>query len=461
MTGQALAGLAGLNFVFLVCGASVLWVTRGWRSWLEFARIGGLAYLTGVAGVGVVWTLLLVASVPFSGWLVLLTAPAFLAAAVFGGHRLGRKRPSLGSIRGARASIVAVVGVAAAGLLLEAMFRAARLSGLYNWDAWAFWIPKGKAIYYLDSLDEGFFTALPGSSYPPLVPVLDAAAFHAMGSVDVNTLHVQFWFYGAGFVWGLAGVLSERVASWILWPFVVVLLVAPRLGPRFMVPEADLLLDFFFVLAAVLVVLWLLDRQPWRLIVATILLGAMVLTKREGVLLACFVIAAAVLASAPRWREVWRPLAVASAVAVAVAIPWRAWYVVNGVGGEAPAGGGLDPRENTARLWPSLRLALDVLFASGYWNVIVAVGLGALIVGVLARAYGPVLFFGALLALVTLGGAWITWAIPELEITQELGANPIVRYMGAAALLCAAASPLLLAEAWNAAVPRREKVEPS
>jgi len=459
MTIRALAGIAALNLLFFACGAVLLWLAGGWKTWLELARLGGLAYLAGLAAVGVVWTLLLLAAVPFSSWLILLTAVAFLVSGFVGGRRLGRRRPSRGPIEGNRGLVVAASGIAAAGVFLEALFRQSRLSGLYHWDAWAFWVPKGKAIYFFGGLDEGFFTALPGSSYPPLVPVLDAAAFHAMGSVDVNTLHVQYWFLGAGFVWALAGLLSERVVAWILWPFMVVLLVAPRLGRRFTVPEADHLLDFLFVLAAVLLVFWLLDQERWRLVVAMTLMCGMVLTKREGLLLAAFLIAAALLASGPRWRGAWRPLAVTTAVVIASAAPWRMWYLVHGVGGEAPAGGGFDPRENTERLWPSLRLALDVLFAGGYWSVIVPVAIGALFVAALAKAYVPVAFFGALVVLVTLGGAWITWAIPELEITQELGANPIVRYTGAAALLCAAASPVLLGAAWNAVAGKRETVE--
>ena len=54
--------------------------------------------------------------------------------------------------------------------------------GLYWFDAWSFWVPKAKAIYFFGGLDEEFFTELPGASYPLLVPVLDAAAFHAMGA---------------------------------------------------------------------------------------------------------------------------------------------------------------------------------------------------------------------------------------------------------------------------------------
>ena len=451
MTMQALVGLFGLNLIFVVCGASALWLARGWRTWLEFARLGGLAYLTGVAAAAGAWTLLLVAGAHLSLWLILATPVAFVIGGVIGGRMLGRSPPSVGSAVSTNGLLVAAVGVAASGLFLEVMFRVARLAGLYNWDAWAFWVPKGKAIYFFGGLDQEFFTTLPGSSYPPLVPVLDAAAFHVMGAVDVNTLHLQFWFLGAGFVWALAGLLSERVPAWMLWPFVLVLLVAPRIGRRFAVPEADLLLDFFFVLGAILVGVWLLDRERWRLVVATILLCGMVVTKREGMLLAAVLIAAALLASARRWRVAWPTLGIMAAVTAAIAAPWRIWYVAHGVAGEGPTGSGFNLSENPERLWPSLRLALDVLFDSGYWSVIVPVALGALVVAALARANALVVYFGTLIVLVTLSGGWITWAIPELPISQELGGNPIVRYMGAAALLCAAASPVLLSSAWSAA----------
>jgi hypothetical protein len=271
-----------------------------------------------------------------------------------------------------------------------------------------------------------------------------------MGSADVVTLHVQYWLLGAGFVWALAGLLAERVPAWMLWPFVLLLLVAPRIGPRFLITEADLFLDAMFVLAALLVALWLTGHERWRLIVATVLMSGMVLTKREGLLLAAVLVVSALLASAPQWRYAWPRIGVAAATVGVVALPWRVWYLVHGVSGEAPQGGGLNPTENSERLWPSFRLAFDVLLSSDYWSVLVPVAIGAIVLAALARVFGLAVFFGSLVLLVTLGGGWITWSITELEITQDLGGNPIVRYIGAAALLCAAASPQLLASAWSA-----------
>jgi hypothetical protein len=454
VTPHALAGIVLLNASFLICGAAVLWLARGWESWSEFVRLGGIAYLAGVASAGGVWTLLLVFDVPFSLWLVVATPPAFAAAAVFGGRKLGRPRPSAGSIATSPGLLVTALGIAVCGLLLEVIFRAARLSGLYNWDAWSFWVPKGEAIYFFGGLDKQFFTTLPGASYPPLVPTLDAAAFHFMGSPDVVTLHLQYWFLGAGFVWAIAGLLSRRVPPWILWPFMLLLLVAPRIGRRFDVPEADFLLQFFFVTAALLIACWLRDRQRWQLVVATLFLCGMVLTKREGILLTAALLLATLLASLTMRRSAWLAVGVATVVVVLVGVPWRIWYSVHGVAGEASSGAGVDLTLNPSRAWGSFRLAFDVLTSGQYWSVIVPVAVGAVVLAALAREAGLAVYFGTLVALVTLGGAWVTYAIPTLPITQALGGNPIVRYMGAATLLAAAASPLLLSAAWSSAATK-------
>jgi hypothetical protein len=456
MSTHALVGLAGLNALCLVCGLAALWLVRGFATLAEAARLAGLGYFLGVAVVGAVWTLWLVAGLPFALWTVLAVPLSMTAGLGVAARRHGRRRPTWRLPVADRSTIVAAVGIAAAGVVLEAFFRVARLSGLYEWDGWSFWIPKGKAIYFFGDLDVGFFTSLPGSSYPPLVPVLDAAAFHAMGSADVVTLHVQYWLFGVGFVWALAGLLAERVPAWILWPFVLLVLVAPRIGRRFFVTEADLFLDCLFVLAAILVAYWLLDGDRWLLVTATGLMGAMVLTKREGMLLAALLVACALLTSAREWRHAWPRLGLAAAAIAAVAAPWRIWYVRHGTAGEGPTGG-IFTLDNVDRLWPSVRLAFDVLFSSAYWSVTVPVAVGALALAIVARAYRPAIFFGSLLLLVTLGGGWITWVIPELPITHDPAANPIVRYTGAAALLGVAAAPLLLALAWGRATSEPEE----
>ena len=450
MSLDALAGLAFLNVLFALCGAAQLWWVRGWATSGELARLAGLAYLLGVATVGTLWTLLLIVGVPLSLWVAVAVPSLATLVCIVLARRSGRDLPRIDRVASKRGLLATAVGIAAAAVFFEALFRAFRLSGLQWWDAWSFWVPKAKAVYFFGDLDVEFFTTLPGSSYPPLVPVLDAAAFRFMASPDVVTLHAQYWLLGVGFVWGLAGLLAERVPAWLLWPFMLLLLVAPRIGRRMPITEADLLLDYLFVLAAILVLFWVVDGERWRLLSATVLMCGMVLTKREGLLLAGLIVLAGLVVTARRWRASWPGLGLTVLIVAAVAAPWRIWYVAHGVAGEGPETGGLDPTENAERLWPSLRLAFDVLFSSNYWSVLVPVMVGALILAAFARAFTPVVFLGVLVAVTTLGGGWIVWAVPELPLTQELGGNPIVRYMGSAALLCAAASPLLLSATWSA-----------
>ena len=448
MTAAALIGLLGLNLLYLAAGAALLWALRGWRSWAETARLAGLSYLTGVALMGTLWSLALVAGIPLSLAFLGASFAAVLVVALGAGLRLGRTVPTRSPARLTRDGLVGAAGVAATCLFLAALFRAARLSGLYAWDAWSFWVPKAKSIYFFGELDEQLLRSVPNGSYPPLIPVLDSAAFHFMGGPDVVTLHVQFWFFAAGFVFAAAGLLAERVPAWLLWPSLVLVLVAPRVGDRLLTPQADFLLDYCFVVAALLLLRWLDDGRGWQLTTAAVLLAAAALTKREGIMLAGCLLAAALVASARHWRVRWPPLAVTAAAVAVAALPWRAWYAAQGIGSELPPGGLVRGLE-ADRLGPSLRLSLEVLFDVRLWSLVVLLGCAAIALAALVRAFQPAVFVATLLALVTLGGAWVTWVFTELPVTAEESANPIVRYTQAAVLLLAVLTPPLLGAVWN------------
>jgi len=444
---QAVGAVAALNALYLAVGASLLWVVRSAGTWIDVVRLLGLAYVVGLVLTGLAWSFLLIAGVPFS-LAVVLGVPILVTAGLLAlGRARRRSLPTGARVDGGSSLVVTAVGVAAAGVLLEALLRSARLSGLYWFDGWSFWIPKAKAIYFFGGLDEQFFTELPGASYPILVPALDAAVFHVVGSADVLALHFQYWLFALGFVWALAGLLSERVPAWILWPCVLLLLVAPRIGRRFQVTEADLFLDYLFVLAAVLVAFWIVDGGRWRLLVAALLLCAIVNTKREGLLLATVLLAAALIATSRRWRARWPAIGIVALVAVAAAVPWRLWYVSRDVEGESGSQG-LIRGDGRDLLWPSVRRSLDVLWDPGYWNLIVPVFIGALAVAALARVGRLAVFSGALVAFVVAGGVWATWNFSQTGAGFVLGGNFVIRFMGAAALLCAATAPLLLSAAW-------------
>jgi len=432
---RPLVGLAVLSLAFTGTGALALWAFGAIPTWARLLRYGGLAYLVGVGLCGTCWTFLLVVGVPAGA-----------------GRRLGRPRPAAGSLRPRPGAALAVtaVGIAATGIFYEALFRAGRLQGLQSYDGWAFWIPKAKAIFLFHGLDEQFFSLLPGRSYPPLVPAVDAAAFHAMGGIDVVTLHLQFWVFALALGWAVAGLLTELAPGWIAWPFVVLALVVPRVGDRLLIPQADTIVYAFVVPSTLLLVLWLREPRRWQLLTAAALLVAAANTKREGLLLAAVVLAAAGIGTADRLRRTWPPLAAVGLVVVASALPWRIWFATRDLAGEGPAGGALGPGD---RAWPAVKLAVGAFFDSSLWSVLATAVVASFVLGLVARPRRTAVFLGSFLVLGVLSASWIVWVYPEIPLTTEESTNPLVRYLVALVLASAAIAPAVLTEVWRSSDP--------
>ena len=451
MTVRALAGLAAFNGFLLLVGATALTALRGWRSWYELVRTAGLAYMLGVALLGVALSITLVLGVPFSFGAIVLTGAALALGAFVLRRPLARWRPQLPLERAPGIGFVALAFGVLVVVYLEALFRAGRLAGLSAWDAWAFWVPKAKAIYFFGGLDEQFFRELANPTYPPLVPALEASAFHFMGSADAVTLHVQFWFFACGFVAAIAGLLAPRVRAVFLWPCLLLVLVAPRVVGRNLDPQADFLLDYFFALAALLVAFWLVEREPWLLATACVFMAAALLTKREGQLLVACVVLAAAVGSWRRWRFAWPRLALAASVAISAAIPWRIWFSSRDLTGELPAAGALALFDHLDRGWPAFESAITTVFDYDLWLVIVPLVGAAVALAYLAGARILPTYTLTLYALVTAGLTWVLWSFTELELpfVQDEGVNPIVRLSGSLVIASAALLPLLLDVAWR------------
>jgi hypothetical protein len=457
---RALAGLALFNLFMLGVGTSVLALILGWHSARQIVAGSGLGYMVGVALLGIALSIELVIGVPFSFATIVLTGAAFVLVAAALGRRVGRWRPAPPPETGAPgAGLVAVAFGALIVVYLEALFRAGRLAGLSAWDAWAFWVPKAKAIYFFGGLDEQFFRELANPTYPPLVPALEASAFHFMGSADVVTLHVQFWFFACGFVAAVGGLLAPRVPSLLLWPFVLLMLVAPRVVGRSLDPQADFLLDYFFALAALLVALWLLEREPWLLATASVFMGAALLAKRDGQLLVACILVAALVGSVRQWRYAWPRLAFAAAVAIAISIPWRVWFTSRDLTGELPSAGVLALLDYPDRGWPAFESVLTASFDYDLWLVVVPLFAVAVVLAFLSGARVLPAYALTLYVLALAGFTWVLWSFIELEVpfTQDEGVNPIVRLSGSLVVASAAIVPLLLDAAWrNANDPSSE-----
>ncbi len=454
MSVQALAGLVGLNLWILVVGLSLLFALREWASWSEVLRLSGLAYLLGLAVLGVAWVWELVGGLPLSFGTIFGTGVAIGGAAIAAGRRLGRRLPARPVARRPRLPDLPLEAAVFGGVsivYLEALFRAGRLAGLYEFDAWSFWIPKAKAIYFFGGLDPQFFRELANPSYPPFVPVLEAAAFHFMGGADEVTIHLQFWFVLVGFVAAVVGLLSRRVPAVLLWPMLLMTLATPHLVGHALQPQADVALDVFVAAAALLLGLWLLDRLRWQLWSAGLLLAAAMETKREGYLFAACIIVAALVATRRELRALWPALLTTGVLAGAAGIPWRVLLAVRDLGGGGPEAGGTGLFSHLGRAWPSLRLALSSLFDFDIWLIAMPLVLLALVGAFAVRAGILATYVAGFYVLGVAGLTWSTWAFPSLPITKNDALNPIVRLTGSLVLAVPALVPLLLAFAWRGA----------
>jgi hypothetical protein len=448
MIPRSVAGILAAQALFLFAGLGIVWALRGWRTWLDFARLAGLAYLVGIATVGVEATLVLVAGggVPTLVVVALSVGTGALAALV--AWRRKRPLPRAGGFTRPqwRASTIAgVVGATVTLFLLGEFYRVARHQGLVAWDAWAFWVPKAKAIYFFGGLDETLFRALWAPSYPLLVPAVQAMDFHLMGSADQSTIALQYWFLLAGFVAAAWGLLRSRVPSYLVWPFLAMAVAMPELDRRFLSPQADWPLDVFFAVAVLCLALWVLNREAWLLGCAGFLLAAEMATKREGQLLtACLVIGVC----AATWRQArsaWPRVVGIAAAAYVVNIPWRIWWESRHLSGDLPDAGLGKLQAMSSRIGPAFRIVLDLLFSYDFWLLAAPLGFLAAL-ALIARRKPPLATLYLLTScLGVVGFTWILWSVPGLPLDTS-SATPIPRAVASLVLMSIALSPLLLRE---------------
>lgn len=462
MTLRAIAGLVVLHLFILGVGAGVLWGLRGWKAWVELLRLAGVAYLLGVASLMILLTVSLVVGLPFGPPLVLGCGLGPVAGGILLGRRKRRRLPPLRTrarrFRGP--SVVSAVFIAAVVVYFEAFFRSERLAELYDWDAWFTWTVKAKTLYHFGGMEEWVFGTAAHSggvltSYPPGFPAVQAASFHAMGSADVVTLNLNYWFLTLGFATAVAGLLAPRVRSVILLPVLLLMLVLPGLTGIPVPGGADRPLAYLIATAALLVVLWLDERRAWQLAAATVLLGGAFLTKREGLLLGACVLVGALAATWSDRRSACPRLGATGIAAFALALPWRIWVGTQDFPDEGLETGVVATLENTGRAWPSLELALRAMFGYDFWLVLPAVAVVAALLGLVGGARRPAVFTLAFLAVAVAANTWITWSQTFFGLTLDYSLNPATRFMVTPVLTVAAVTPLLLERAWTSASGER------
>ena len=273
---RSLAGLLFANAAFLVAGAGLV-------RFLGFrlrAHVG-VAYMAGVASVGVISTLLLMAGLALRGWQALVLCGSIAALGLVRRERPEAERAPKTDWR---------VAGPAAGLLggyLAVLFVQCLFQALNSWDAWAKWTMKARAIVLLGGLDTSVFANQAYRplvlDYPMLIPALEAIDFRFMGRLDNLVIHVQFWLLLVGFLVAAFELLRDRVPQTLLWPSLLLVGTAPALADNLTSAYADAPVAFFFSLAAIArLALRRRGRAAARVWLFGLMAGAAVATKPEG-----------------------------------------------------------------------------------------------------------------------------------------------------------------------------------
>jgi hypothetical protein len=435
-------GLLAANLLYFAIGVGLLPLLRVARTTGELLERLPLAYLSGVAATGILAAHLALISVPLGlVELVLLAAVTLFLGYRRLGYKSVRARPAepLWSrlVEGA-ALLVAIV------LLLQA-WRAYEVRPLLEWDGWAIWGTRARALYEFGGATGPVFTSdayLP-LQHPLLLPVLEATDFRAMGAFDPTLVHVQLALLAIGFLLSFLVLLRDRVPAFLLGLSVLALLAAEPVLQQLSTNLADVPLALFVALGVVGLGRWLQTGERWPLVVGALFLGAGTLTKSEGAFFALAALLALVPVAWPRWRELG-----AAALGVAlILLPWRLYVAAHDLPlVEYRFRNALSPgylSDHADRVGPAARGLADEIFTLE-WGLLVPLFLAALVTAGLARRYRLVAFASLWAALSFLGLLIIYWisVIPiDLALVWSGSRTIVTIVVGAAAL-----APLLLGE---------------
>ena len=461
----SLPGLLVAQALYLAIGAGLMPILRIAPTRAALVRRIGLAYTVGVAVAGIVAAHLALLEAPIG---LLELAVLAVVSVALGWRRLRRApRESLGRPAVPRHPLewanvaVGAVATLVLGVLLVHATRAYAARPLKEWDGWAIWATKAKALYEFGGVYDPVFSSYEPVAHPLLFPVFEATGFRAMGAFDGTLIHVQLIALAFGFAAALWSLLGDRVPAAVLALGLLAVLSASPVLEQLSTNLADVPLAFFFALGVVCLGRFVLDGEGWTLVATSLFLGAAMLTKSEGLLFAAaaFLAAAVVVAAGRDWRALGR-LAISAGAAVAILLPWKIYLAANDLrNAEYRLSDALDPgylAHRSERVRPAVSRLWDELWSAD-WGVLPLVALVSVAAAVLARRY-RLAAFALLWPLLAFAGLvlvyWISVVPVELTLTWTAPRVVVSLVVGAAAL-----APLLVAEAWRYAAVTAETAE--
>jgi hypothetical protein len=433
---ESLARLLLLNAAFAVLGLGLLPVLGIARTPRELAERSGLAYLLGVAAVGVIGTDLPIAGVAFSlpvflvlGVVVVAGGSARLRVAMR--HQLGtpEARVSHPSPFGAPV-LAALAGFGALVFLLVHAGRAFAVHPLgstssappvFDYDSWAIWTLKARALLEFGDVHNAVFTSHAYASshldYPIAFPSVQALDYRAMGVFDPTVMHVQLILLAGGFVAALLSLLGGRTPL-VPVTAALLLLFASRMPlAQLETAYADMPLAFLIAAGVAGLARWLLTGDRFALHAATLLLGAGALTKSEGSLFALVALLAAGIAVLAGDRRRLRSLGVAALFVVVIVLPWRVWVAAHPAPTDYRFSNLLDPAflsDHSDRVRLASEALRDQLGGGAWGSFSSLLAVGALCAALARRV--EFLAFGAAFLLLGLAGLVTTYWVAVSDL---------------------------------------------
>lgn len=439
-------GLLLANALYFAIGVGLLPLFRIASDRASLLERLPLAYPVGVATTGIVAAHLALIDVPLG----LVELVVFAAVVLFFGLRRARgagasTRP-LAEPRWSR--LVGGGALAVALVLLAHAWATYEIRPLLEWDGWAIWGTRSRALYEFGGATGPVFTSdvyLP-LQHPLLLPSLDAIDFRAMGTYDPTLVHVQLALLAFGFLLGFVSLLRDRVPFGLVGASALAILSAEPVLKQLSTGLADVPLAFFVALGLLGAARWLASGERWALVAGTLFLGAATLTKSEGLFFAL----AALLALAPFTWSRRRELAVAAAAVIAIVLPWRLFVALRDLPlVEYSFRDAVSPAylsDHSDRVGPAVR-GLGGELLSGDWGLLVPLFLVAVVAAVLARRYA-LAGFAALWTVLAFCGLvlvyWISTIPVDLALVWSGDRTIVTVVVGAAAL-----APLLAGAAWS------------
>lgn len=438
--------LVAVNALLAAAGAGLLALIGLVRTRRDLARMAGAAWLAGLAAAGIVGAILAPLGVPVA-W-VLFLVPAAAAAGWWpvlsarGSPSRTPPGPTGGTANGLAAALLAAITFAIGAVALWAY----AVAPLDEYDGWALWGLKARALAALGSADPQVFasSAYVGAhlEYPLAIPVLYALPLTVAGTFDSNLIVMQSLLVGIAGIAALWSLLRDRVRPVVLWAWLAAIAATPAVTEQLGTGYADLQLALFVAAGVVCLARFAEQGDGAYLALGTLFLAAAALSKNEGALFAT----AAILATLAVARERRWSVLLCGACIVAVLVPWHLWAAVHDLtSSDYDLGSSLDPGYVAGRIGRA-RLTIEWFWhrvvLSGNWVTLPFIVAATVAVGVVARRSQAAVLAAIFATLAFAGLTWI-YVISPIGVDDYLNSNG-VRVIASILLGTAALGPVIV-----------------